>query len=60
MRVRPVTVRKEGRETLRMRVRPMTACKEGRKTLRVRVRPVTVRKGEVTAGIVYKGSRRSL
>ena len=42
-----------------VRVRPVTFRKEGR-TLRVRVRPVTVRKGEVTAGTVCRGSRRTL
>jgi hypothetical protein len=54
VRVRPVTVCKEGRGTLRVRVRPVTVRKEGRG------RPIIVRKGEITAGTVYKGSRTSL
>jgi hypothetical protein len=39
----------------------MIVHKEGKRgTLWVRVRPVTVYKGEVTAVMVYKGSRRIL
>ena len=52
MRVRPVTVRKEGRETLRVRVRPVTVRKG-------EVTAGTVCKGEVRAGTVRRGSRRT-
>jgi len=60
VRVRPTTVYKEGRGTLRVRGRPVTVRKEERGTLQARVRPMTVRKGKVTAGKVYKGSRWTL